>query len=126
MLFIILSPETVSTKCFCICRIAASLGLAMAFVYQKQAQRAKTILKRVALKATWKFEEAEYLERSWLLMAELYFQSGKTNICVELVNKVLVYNKSSIKGLELLSAVAEKEQKYGILLYFVIISTFNF
>eukprot|EP00102_Acyrthosiphon_pisum_P021962 XP_016659172.1 PREDICTED: tetratricopeptide repeat protein 21B isoform X2 [Acyrthosiphon pisum] len=94
------------------CKIAASLGLAMAFVYQKQAQRAKTILKRVALKATWQFEEAEYLERSWLLMAELYFQSGKTNICVELVNKVLVYNKSSIKGLELLSAVAEKEQKY--------------
>ncbi|KAL5233107.1 hypothetical protein ACI65C_000517 [Semiaphis heraclei] len=94
------------------CKIAASLGLAIAFVYQKQAQRAKTILKRVALKATWQFEEAEYLERSWLLMAELYFQSGKTNICVELVNKVLVYNKSSIKGLELLSAVAEKEQRY--------------
>lgn len=94
------------------CKIAASLGLAMAFVYQKQAQRAKTILKRVVLKAIWQFEEAEYLERSWLLMAELYFQSGKTNICVELVNKVLVYNKSSIKGLELLSAVAEKEQKY--------------
>jgi len=85
----------------------------MAFVYQKQMQRAKTILKRVSLKAVWQFEEAEYLERSWLLMAELYFQSGKTNLCVELVNKVLVYNKSSIKGLELLSSVAEKEQKYG-------------
>ncbi|XP_025413026.1 tetratricopeptide repeat protein 21B-like [Sipha flava] len=93
-------------------KIAASLGLAMAFVYQKQIQRAKTILKRVVLKATWQFEEAEYLERSWLLMAELYFQSGKTNVCVELVNKVLVYNKSSVKGLELLSAVAEKEQRY--------------
>lgn len=76
-------------------------------------QRAKTILKRFALKATWQFEEAEYLERSWLLMAELYYQSGKINICVELINKVLVYNKSSIKGLELLSMVAEKEQKYG-------------
>jgi len=87
--------------------------LALAFVYQKQAQRAKTILKRVNLKAIWQFEEAEYLERSWLLMAELYFQSGKTGICVELVNKVLVYNKSSVKGLELLSIVAEKEQKYG-------------
>lgn len=85
----------------------------MAFVYQKQSQRAKTILKRVTLKATWQFEDAEYLERSWLLMAELYFQSGKTSICVELVNKVMVYNKSSIKGLELLSAIAEKEQKYG-------------
>jgi len=107
-------------KIFCTFRISASLGLAVAFVYQKQVQRAKTILKRVALKATWQFEEAEYLERSWLLMAELYFQSGKTNICVDLVNKVLVYNKSSIKGLELLSAVAEKEQKYGILIHFII------
>lgn len=104
-------------KIFFTRRIAASLGLAMAFVYQKQAQRAKTILKRVAFKAVWQFEEAEYLERSWLLMAELYFQSGKTSICVELVNKVLVYNKSSIKGLELLSAVAEKEQKYGIIIF---------
>lgn len=90
----------------------------MAFVYQKQIQRAKTILKRVVLKATWQFEEAEYLERSWLLMAELYLQSGKTNVCVELVNKVLVYNKSSIKGLELLSAVAEKEQRYGTPFFF--------
>lgn len=89
----------------------------MAFVYQKQVQRAKTILKRVFLKATWQFEEAEYLERSWLLMAELYFQSGKTSVCVELVNKVLVYNKSSIRGLELLSASAEKEQKYGNLMF---------
>jgi len=91
--------------------------LALAFVYQKQVQRAKTILKRVALKAIWQFEEAEYLERSWLLMAELYFQSGKTSVCVELVNKVLVYNKSSVKGLELLSAVTEKEQKYGEFLH---------
>lgn len=83
-------------------------------------QRAKTILKRFALKATWQFEEAEYLERSWLLMAELYYQSGKINICVELVNKVLVYNKSSIKGLELLSMVAEKEQKYGNMIFTII------
>lgn len=89
------------------------MGLAKAFVFQKQVQKAKTILKRIALKATWQFEEADYLERSWLLMAELYCQSGKANICVELVNKVLVYNKSSIVGLELLSIVAEKEQKYG-------------
>lgn len=90
--------------------------MAKAFVYQKQTQRAKTILKRFALKAVWQFEEAEYLERSWLLMAELYNQSGKANICVELINKVLVYNKSSIKGLELLSIVAEKEQKYGTII----------
>lgn len=97
---------------FWFCSISATLGLAMAFVYQKQAQRARNVLKRVS-KATWQFEDAEYLERSWLLLAELYFQSGKTDISVELVKKVLVFNKSCIKGLELLSAVAEKEQKYG-------------
>lgn len=110
----------------CIHRIAASLGLAIAFVYQKQFQRAKNILKRVTLKAIWQFEEAEYLERSWILLAELYFQSGKINICVELVNKVLVYNKSSIKGLELLSAIAEKEQRYGNLVYNICILILNF
>lgn len=113
-------------KCFFLFyRIAASLGLAIAYVYQKQTQRAKTILKRVVLKAAWQFEESEYLERSWLLMAELYFQSGKASVCVELVNKVLAYNKSSIKGLELLSAVAEKEQKYGNLT-FICFSLFIF
>ncbi|XP_050420832.1 tetratricopeptide repeat protein 21B-like [Adelges cooleyi] len=92
-------------------KIAATLGMAIAFVYQKQVQRARNVLKRVA-KSTWQFEEADYLERSWLLLAELYFQSGKTDISVELIKKVLVYNKSSVKGLTLMSAIAEKEQKY--------------
>lgn len=94
------------------CRAAATLGIALGFVYQKQAQRARNILKRVA-KSTWHFEEAEYLEKSWLLLAELYLQSGKIDISNELIKKVFIYNKSSIKGLELFSLIAEKEQKFG-------------
>ncbi|XP_050545561.1 tetratricopeptide repeat protein 21B-like [Daktulosphaira vitifoliae] len=92
-------------------KTAATLGIALGFIYQKQSQRARNILKRVA-KSTWQFEEAEYLEKSWLLLAELYLQSGKIDISSELVKKVFIYNKSSVRGLEIFSSIAEKEQKF--------------
>lgn len=52
------------------------LGTATAHVLLKQSQRAKNQLKRIA-KNTWTFEDAEYLERCWLLLADLYVQSSE-------------------------------------------------
>lgn len=51
------------------------LGIATANILLKQTQRAKNQLKRVA-KNTWTFEDAEYLERCWLLLADNYIQSS--------------------------------------------------
>lgn len=94
------------------------LGIATAHVLLKQTQRAKNQLKRVA-KHQWTFEEAETLERCWLLLADLYIQAGKLEMASELLDRVLEHNKSCVKGHELSGLVAEKEQtpKTAILHY---------
>ncbi|XP_059219458.1 tetratricopeptide repeat protein 21B [Stomoxys calcitrans] len=87
------------------------LGMATAFVLTKQTQRAKNCLKRLA-RTTWSFEEAEYLERSWLLLADIYISSNKWDVADSLVGKVLEHNKSCAKAHELAGYIAEKSQLY--------------
>lgn len=87
------------------------LGMAMAHTLLKQSQRAKTQLKRVA-KNSWNFEDADYLERCWLLLADYYANSSKYELASELLKKVLQYNKSCCKAYEYSGFIAEKEQKY--------------
>lgn len=84
----------------------------MGYMLQKQPQRARNVLKIIA-KTTWQYEEAEYLERCWLLLAEHYVQSGKYELAFELIKKILLYNSGSSKAHELCGMIAEKEHKYG-------------
>ncbi|XP_065218694.1 tetratricopeptide repeat protein 21B-like [Planococcus citri] len=93
-------------------RVGASLGLAMGYMLQKQPQRARNVLKIIA-KTAWQFEEAEYLERCWLMLGDHYVQSGKFELAYELVKKILTYNQGCSKAHELLGVIAEKDQKYG-------------
>ncbi|XP_055385031.1 tetratricopeptide repeat protein 21B-like [Condylostylus longicornis] len=86
-------------------------GISCAFIYMKQTQRAKNQLKRIA-KNTWNFEEAEYLERCWLILADLYIQANKYDIAQEFLQKVLKHNKSCAKAYEFQGYIAEKEQSY--------------
>lgn len=88
-------------------------AIASAHIMLKQAQRARNQLKRVANNA-WQFEDAEYLERCWLLLADLYIQSGKHDLATELLAKVLRHNQSSCKAYELQGFVAEKAHTYGM------------
>ncbi|CAH1406515.1 unnamed protein product [Nezara viridula] len=92
-------------------RVGATLGLGQCYFGQKQYNRAKVLLKQVA-RTPWTMEEAEYLERLWLLLAELHITNGNSDLASELLNKVLLHNQSSAKAYELLGLVAEKEQKY--------------
>ncbi|XP_053697755.1 tetratricopeptide repeat protein 21B-like [Sabethes cyaneus] len=92
-------------------QIGAVYGIASAYVILKQSQRAKNQLKRIA-KNTWTFEEADYLERSWLLLADLYLQAGKYEMATDLLSRVLDHNKSCAKAYELLGLISEKEQNY--------------
>lgn len=85
------------------------LGMATASVMLKQGQRAKNYLKRVA-RNTWTFEDAEYLERCWLILADLYIQSNKLEMAAELLERVITHNKSCAKAYELGGYVSEKEQ----------------
>lgn len=92
-------------------RVGATLGLATGYIQQKQVPRARNVLKRVA-KTPWQFEEAEYLERCWLLLADLHVQAGKHDQANELLKRVLAHNQACYRAHELLGLVAEKEQKY--------------
>lgn len=84
------------------------LGLATAYVMLKQSQRAKNQLKRVA-KNAWSFEDAEYLERCWLLLADQYLQAGKLDMASELLTRVLEHNRSCVKAWEMCGLISEKE-----------------
>lgn len=87
------------------------LGMATAYTLLKQSQRAKNQLKRVA-KATWTFEDAEYLERCWLLLSDYYIQSGKYDVAGDLLTKVVQHNKACSKAHEFLGFICEKEQHF--------------
>ncbi|XP_046806712.1 tetratricopeptide repeat protein 21B-like [Lucilia cuprina] len=93
------------------CSVGPILGMATGLVQLKQTQRAKNHLKRLA-RVSWNFEEAEYLERSWLLLADIYVNANKWDVAEGLVDKVLQHNKSSAKAYELSGYIAEKSQNY--------------
>ncbi|XP_068157433.1 tetratricopeptide repeat protein 21B-like [Drosophila tropicalis] len=94
-------------------RVGIILAMASALVQLKQTQRAKNQLKRIA-RLCWNFEEAEYLERSWLLLADIYINSNKLDVAQSFVDRVLEYNKSSTKAHELAGQIAEKLQSYSV------------
>lgn len=73
-------------------------GIASAHIMMKQGQRAKNQLKRV--KNVWNFEDAEYLEKCWLSLANIYIQASKYDIASDLLQKTLKYNKSCFKAYE--------------------------
>lgn len=59
----------------------------------KQTPKARTQLKRLA-KAPWAPAEAEDLEKSWLLLADIYCQGGKFDLATELLRRCVQYNKA--------------------------------
>ena len=92
--------------------VGTIFGMASAHVMLKQGQRAKNQLKRVN-KNPWTFEDAEYLERCWLLLADIYIQAGKYEIASDLLQRTLKHNKSCFKAYELCGLISEKEAKFS-------------
>lgn len=91
--------------------VGPALGLATGHILLKQTPRARSHLKRVS-KNVWTFEDAEYLERCWLMLANIYVQSNKLDMANELLRKVLQHNVTCIRAHELAGFIAEKEQNY--------------
>ena len=91
--------------------VPALLGMANAYIILKQVPRARNQLKRLA-KMDWTGADAEDLEKSWLMLADIYIQSGKFDLAQELLKKCLQYNKSCGKASELMGFIMEKEQAY--------------
>ncbi|XP_010616755.1 tetratricopeptide repeat protein 21A isoform X1 [Fukomys damarensis] len=91
--------------------VPALLGMAQACMLLKQVPKARTQLKRLA-KAPWTLAEAEDLERSWLLLADIYSSGGKFDLASELLRRCIQYNKSCYKAYEYMGFIMEKEQSY--------------
>ncbi|XP_053324276.1 tetratricopeptide repeat protein 21A [Spea bombifrons] len=87
------------------------LAVAQAYMILKQTPRARNQLKRLS-KFNWSLAEAEDLEKSWLLLADVYIKSGKYDMATELLKHCLLYNKSCSKAYEYLGFIMEKEQSY--------------
>lgn len=95
--------------------IGAIYGISSAHIMMKQGQRAKNQLKRV--KNLWNFEDADYLEKCWLLLANIYIQASKYDIASDLLQKTLRYNKSCFKAYEVKNVLSEI-LVYDIFAYF--------
>ncbi|XP_040216971.1 tetratricopeptide repeat protein 21B-like [Rana temporaria] len=89
----------------------ALLGMAAAYMILKQTPRARNQLKRIA-KINWNPAEAEEFEKSLLLLADIYIQSGKYDMAGELLKRCLRHNKSCCKAYEYTGYIMEKEQAY--------------
>ncbi|KAM6170606.1 tetratricopeptide repeat protein 21A [Rhynchocyon petersi] len=91
--------------------VSTLLAVAQAYTLLKQIPKARTQLKRHA-KAPWVLAEAEDLEKSWLLLADIYCQGGKFDLASELLRRCVLYNKSCCKAYEYMGFIMEKEQSY--------------
>lgn len=69
------------------------------------------MLKRLS-KAPWTIQDADDLEKGWLLLADIYVQSSKYDMAGDLLRRCLKYNKSCCKAYEYSGFIAEKEQAY--------------
>lgn len=70
----------------------ALLAMATAYMILKQTPRARNQLKRVA-KMNWSIVDADEFEKSWLLLADIYIQSGKYDMAGDLLKRCLRHNK---------------------------------
>ncbi|VDK72565.1 unnamed protein product [Litomosoides sigmodontis] len=91
--------------------VGALLGSAQAYLILKQMPKAKAQLKRV-LGHTWTLENADYLEKCWLLLVDLYINQGKNDQASDILRIVLQHNASSMKAFEYKGYVCEREQRW--------------
>ncbi|XP_075036827.1 tetratricopeptide repeat protein 21B isoform X1 [Mixophyes fleayi] len=91
--------------------VPALLGMATAYMILKQTPRARNQLKRIS-KMNWNPVDAEEFEKSLLLLADIYIQSGKYDMAGELLKRCLRHNRSCCKAYEYTGYIMEKEQAY--------------
>jgi tetratricopeptide repeat protein 21B len=72
------------------------LAAAYAQFMLKQESKARNVLKRLN-KLSFRSEDADEFEKAWLLMADMYIQSGKFDVAKELCQQCLSRNKSCAK-----------------------------
>ena len=86
------------------------LALSTALMIIKQIPKARNQLKRIS-KMPYNSEQADAFEKSWLLLADIFIQSGKFDLAEDLCKRCLQYNKSCAKAWEYMGLVNEKENR---------------
>ena len=89
--FLELIPNEESNENERLLNVGAILGASRAYLMLRQTQKAKTQLKRL-ISYQWSLEDADYLERCWLLLADLYINQGKSDQATAVLRTVLQYN----------------------------------
>ncbi|CAI5445648.1 unnamed protein product [Caenorhabditis angaria] len=92
--------------------VGAVYGAARAFILLKQPQKAKTMLKRI-INHPWSLDDAEYLEKCRLLLADLYISQNKHEQAAKALESILQHNASSLKAFEFFAHLKEKDQKFA-------------
>lgn len=94
--------------------VPALLAMAQALVIQKQITKARNQLKRIGdiAKKFYTAEWSDEFERAWLLLADIYIQSGKYDLAGQLCHLAKDYNRSCCKAWELVGLIYEREQSY--------------
>ncbi|CAI4231394.1 unnamed protein product [Auanema sp. JU1783] len=105
------NPDIDGNKDTPVLSVGAVLGVARAYMLQKNVQKAKQILKRI-VNHPWSLEDADYLEKCWLLLADIYIMQNKPEQTSNILKTVLSKNKCSLKAYELLGYLNEKEGKF--------------
>uniref|UniRef100_A0A1I7TW51 TPR_REGION domain-containing protein n=1 Tax=Caenorhabditis tropicalis TaxID=1561998 RepID=A0A1I7TW51_9PELO len=91
--------------------VGALYGVAKGHILLKQVPKAKTVLKMV-IGRSWNFDDSDYLERCWLLLADIYIQQNKNDQAINFLELVFKNNCNCLKAFELYGLMKEKEQKY--------------
>ena len=88
---------------------ALSVGISM---QSSQNSTAKKHLKELA-QWPWNFEDAEDLERSWLLLADIYIAAGNADTGKKLLEQCLNHNRSCWRAYEYLAFLSERDKNYS-------------
>jgi len=92
--------------------IPALVYMSEALERTKQTPKARNNLKRITKIENPSEEEADDVERGWLLLAGINIEQGKNEMAEELLSKVLKLNKSCSRAWEWRGLIFEKEKNH--------------
>lgn len=91
--------------------VPALLGMAHAYMLLQAKPKARSQLKLI-VRERWNPDYASEFEQAWLLLADIYIQTGKHDLADEPLKQCLVRNKSCSKAWEYKGHIWEKDQAY--------------
>merc|ERR1719313_3311858 len=92
--------------------VPALLAMSTGFMMLKQSPKARNNLKRI-IKMPFNEKEASEFERAWLMLTEIYMESGKYDQAQDLSKKCIAFNKACVQAYDMLGQIYEKEASYS-------------